>query len=232
MNLSVVIPIYNCRDVIEKNVNDLIGVLDSLNINYEILLRDDKSTDQPQKILDGLTKKSPRIKIFYNDRNYGLGYTLRSLASDARGDYIIYCDCDLPFGAGALPGLLKCAEEGALVVLSRYRGAVARSIPWARRVSSRAYYLICKIFFNIDVVDAGSGTVLFPKGFFEKVELESDGFDIHIEIFAKAKRAGFKIIETPGVMVGKQIHTFEVFRHGPGVFLRTIILWWKLLLRR
>ena len=99
MKLSLVIPVYNAEKIIISSVRSLIETLAPLSLPYEILLRDDKSTDGSVEVLKSLPGMDPRVRCFFNPANQGLGATLRELFRDARGEIVIYCDVDLPFGA-------------------------------------------------------------------------------------------------------------------------------------
>jgi len=222
--VSIVIPIYNAAEVVERSVNALIKVLDRLKVNYEILLRDDGSKDNSLLILEELAKQYAHVRFFFNRVNVGLGFTLRELFIEAKGEVVIYCDCDLPFGEEVTALLFKEIQHYDIVVASRYRGA-RNNVRFIRRISSRLYYYLCKCLFNISVVDIGSGAVAIKAEKLKNLDLKTFGFDIHAEIFTKAAKGGLSIHEIPVSSQGGTLHTFSILKHGLHTLIMTIQLW-------
>lgn len=90
LELSIIIPVYNVEKYLEECLN---SVLEIRGINYEVLVVNDGSPDNSQKIIDEYCKKNDRIKSFTKEngglssaRNYGL--------EKAQGDYIWFVDGD------------------------------------------------------------------------------------------------------------------------------------------
>ena len=224
--VSILIPVYNSRDIIECSVRRLVSTLSGRVGSYEILLRDDSSTDSSKKVMEALSVKFPHLRCFYNEYNRGLGYTLRAMFKDCTGNSIVYCDCDLPFGAGIIPKLVAGLGRHDIVVASRYKGVSSR-LRLSRRFFSRMYYIFCRILFNIPVLDIGSGTVAMKRAVIEKLMLSADGFDIHAEIYVRAKEAGFSIYEVPVRVQDAYGGSFSILRHSAGVIIGTLRLWVK-----
>mgnify|MGYP000044874945 CR=1 FL=1 len=90
MELSIIVPMYNCEKTIEDTLKCLINqILD----DYEIILVDDGSTDQTQSICNKYVQKNSFVKYFFQEnsgvsaaRNYGLMLS--------KGTYICFCDSD------------------------------------------------------------------------------------------------------------------------------------------
>jgi dolichol-phosphate mannosyltransferase len=224
MDVSVVIPIYNARDFIRPTIAIISQVLTNSHIDYEILLQDDGSTDGSIEQLQRIAREDPRIRCFYEGRNQGLGYTLRELLDKAQAEQMIYLDVDLPFGAAILPQVVNQLNTYDLVVLSRYQGNKNR-ISLDRWIASRVYYALCKTLFDIAVVDLGSGTVGIRKSAVSPLNLKASGFDIHIELFAKARREGLRVKEIAAATTGAGQRSFQLLRHGPKTVWQTAKLW-------
>ena len=195
-SVSVVIPVYNAQGMIKDSIDQIIDRIDPLKADYEILLRDDGSTDKSKEVLERVALQYPEVRCFYNVSNEGLGSTLRRLWKDARGERVIYCDCDLPFEADVIPALLEKLQTSDIVVASRYCGALNRT-PFVRKIFSRLYYFLCKALFNIPVMDIGSGSMAVRRQVLENLDLRAKGFEIHAELYIKASRKGFRIEEIP-----------------------------------
>ena len=69
MNVSFIIPCYNCENYIYNNVYKLYKKLKKLNVKYEIILIDDDSKDKTFFCLNRLKKKISKLKILKNNKN-------------------------------------------------------------------------------------------------------------------------------------------------------------------
>lgn len=224
MYLSVIIPVYNSREIIHQTVEILDRCLEANGYDFEIILRDDGSKDNAQDCLKEIALQYQKARCFFNGRNRGLGFTLRRLFSDARGDIIVYVDCDLPFGEAIVPLLVNQIQNYDIVLASHYKG-IKSNIRLSRCFFSRTYYLLCKVLFGIAVLDIGSGSVAFRRKVVDTIPLFADGFAIHAEIFLRAARAGFTIKEIPHA-AREYVYpgTFRILRHGFNLLWETLVL--------
>lgn len=93
-------PAYNASRFIEEAIG---SVLSQNYEPFELLIADDGSTDDTLKIVKKKYKIHPRVKIYLNKKNLGVGATRNKLIRLARGKYITPCDADDMM----LPGNLK-----------------------------------------------------------------------------------------------------------------------------
>lgn len=89
--VSVVLPTYNGEKYLEEQLRSL---MDQSYHNLEIIIVDDKSTDNSLKIINNLASIDNRIKVYANSRNLGLVPNYLKGASLARGEFICVCDQD------------------------------------------------------------------------------------------------------------------------------------------
>jgi glycosyltransferase involved in cell wall biosynthesis len=219
--LSVVIPVYNSGEILFGTYENVKKELEKITDNYEILFRNDGSTDDSQEVLEKIAKKNNRVKIFLNE-NRGLGFVLRRLFKDASGDFIIYFDADvyLSFDLNVLPRLLEKTNNADVVVASRYHRN--NKIPFYRLIPSLIYRFINRLLFGINISDTGSGFVIIKKKVLNEINLNSDGFDIHIEFYTEIKKAGFKIKEVPVKYSHWGSGSFKVLKYGPTTLINTL----------
>lgn len=88
--LSIIVPVFNTAKYIEKCLDSL---LKQEYPNIEIIVVEDKSTDNSRKVLKKY-EDNEKIKIFYNENNSGLSYVRNKALENATGDYIGYIDSD------------------------------------------------------------------------------------------------------------------------------------------
>jgi len=95
--VSFVVPCYNAESFIIKNIIQLKNKVDSLKINYEILLVDDGSNDKTAILLKEITKKDKHISLIINKKNTGKSYSVLRGIKKSKYQYVIMIDCDLPY---------------------------------------------------------------------------------------------------------------------------------------
>lgn len=91
MMVSVVIPVYNCENKIERCINSL---LSQSYKSIEILLIDDKSQDSCGEICDKYSSIYDRVKVIHNKENSGASFSRNVGIQNATGDYICFVDSD------------------------------------------------------------------------------------------------------------------------------------------
>lgn len=90
LKISVIIPVYNASNYLEKCVN---SVLEQTYSNLEILLIDDGSTDGSSEICDAFSYKDERV-IVYHQKNQGVSSARNKALDLSTGDIITFVDAD------------------------------------------------------------------------------------------------------------------------------------------
>lgn len=115
MLLSVIVPVYNVEQYLERCLNSLLDQGDFTD--YEIILVDDGSTDNSLKICKEYTRRSSIVKVYQKSnggaasaRNYGI--------MKAKGQYIMFVDSDDHIKADSLSCIAKQARDNHLDILS------------------------------------------------------------------------------------------------------------------
>lgn len=88
--ISVIIPVYNVEEYLEKCVN---SILDQTYRNLEVILVNDGSKDSSGSICDALARKDPRIRVIHKE-NGGLSSARNVGMEAATGEYITFVDSD------------------------------------------------------------------------------------------------------------------------------------------
>jgi teichuronic acid biosynthesis glycosyltransferase TuaG len=89
--VSIVVPVYNAARFIDETIQT---VLDQTYTNWELLLVDDKSTDESVKLIKPYLAKDKRIKLFNNKQNSGAAISRNKGIDAAKGRYIAFLDAD------------------------------------------------------------------------------------------------------------------------------------------
>ena len=90
--VSIIIPCYNAIDFIETCLNSLEN---QTSQDFEVIIIDDASVDKSyEKLLEMKEKINFQLKIIKNEKNLGAGETRNRGISEAKGEYIMFLDCD------------------------------------------------------------------------------------------------------------------------------------------
>ena len=91
--ISVIIPSYNRANTVGQTIESIVG--QQVDADIEIIIGDDCSTDNAREVLLQYHEKYPKIiRIFFWEKNLGLGANWASCIKECRGKYICNCDND------------------------------------------------------------------------------------------------------------------------------------------
>ena len=107
--LSVIIPTYNCVDLLDEGVR---SVLDQLPDNCELIIVDDGSSDGTADRLKDFEGRQPNLRICYADHHGASGARNKGLDL-AGGEYVAFMDCDDCYRENFLSEGLPLTESGA-----------------------------------------------------------------------------------------------------------------------
>src|SRR5207245_1156774 len=93
--ISVVYPMFNEEENIERAVHFAEAVLTDMTSDYEILIVNDASTDRSAEIAEALARSNPCVRVFHHERNLKLGGALRTGFSNATQELVVYFDAEL-----------------------------------------------------------------------------------------------------------------------------------------
>ena len=90
--VSVIMSAYNSKSTIGESIE---SILSQSYQNIELLICNDGSTDDTQKILNSFQKKDSRVRLFQNPKNLGLTASLNILIAESKGVFIARQDADV-----------------------------------------------------------------------------------------------------------------------------------------
>ena len=136
MKLSIVSPIYKAENFIDKLVFEIQKSMIALNVDYEIILVDDRSKDNSWQKMKELSQKNANIKSLRLSRNFGQHPAIIAGLSQAQGEWIIVMDCDLQDQPKEIVNLYNKAQEGFEVVQARRKN---REDSFLKKLSSKLF---------------------------------------------------------------------------------------------
>jgi glycosyltransferase involved in cell wall biosynthesis len=136
--LSVIVPALNEEQGIDPLLHRLRPVLDSLSLDWEVIVVDDGSTDGMLARLKELHLRDPRIKAVSLSRNFGKEIAMAAGLSYAAGDAAVIMDADLQHPPELIPDFVRYWREGCEIVYGQRIDRTADTI--AHRWAARAFY--------------------------------------------------------------------------------------------
>ncbi len=121
-SVSVLIPVYNNAASLAELHRRIVGSLESIDRQFEIIFVNDGSVDESAEILRGLTSSDARCVLLNLSRNFGQHPAINAGLQRARGDVIVLMDADLQDRPEELPRLLAPLDQDADldIVYSRF----------------------------------------------------------------------------------------------------------------
>jgi dolichol-phosphate mannosyltransferase len=144
MKLSIISPAYNEEEVLPYFFERIEKVCESLIVgreikDYEVVIVNDGSTDNTWNIIEESHLRNQRIKALKFSRNFGHHAAITAGLEYARGDFVIYMDCDLQAQPEDAPKLLREYLKGIDVV---WGVAKERKDTFLIKLGSRIFYWI------------------------------------------------------------------------------------------
>jgi len=207
VDLSIIIPMFNEEEVIDETIKSVTGELDSLNLNWEIILVNDGSTDNTLDLSRRASALDDRVRIVAYSPNRGRGYALRQGFNAAAADVVISIDADLTYSPDHISLIwneLKKNESDVVLGSAYMKGGQVIDVPFKRVLISRLGNFILGLSFPGKIKTITCVLRGYRKGVLDSLELESDDKEIHLEILAKAISVGFRIKEIPAVLKGRK----------------------------
>jgi glycosyltransferase involved in cell wall biosynthesis len=195
--LSVIIPVYNEENTIEQLIERVLAV--KLEIDKELVVIDDGSSDKTGQIIDKLSKMHSIIHSYKNNANMGKGYSVRRGIEEASGDFIIIQDADLEYKPDEYEKLLKpIMDNHADVVFgSRFvTTEVRRVLFFWHSVGNKILTLFSNMVSNLNLTDMETCYKAFRSQIIKRINLTENRFGIEPEItFKLSKVKGIRIYE-------------------------------------
>lgn len=198
--LSVLVPVYNERHVVDASLRRLLMLEDVLISSLEVIIVDDRSTDGSWEILERLAAEDERIILLRHDHNQGKGAAIRTAISHATGDISVVHDADLEYNPGDIPALLvPFATEGADAVFgSRYLSAAYRRALMHRHTTiNKTLTSVSNWLTDLNLTDLETCYKAVNTTLLKSIPLRSDDFRFEVEIVFKLAKRRARIFEAP-----------------------------------
>ena len=194
MKLSVVIPAYNEEDTVLDTVLGLVSVLDREEIDHEIVVVDDSSTDGTASVVGRIAAEHPQVRCVPSPFRNGFGFAVRAGLDSARGDAMAIVMADGSDDPEDLVTYQRLLEEGYECAFgSRFiHGSTVTDYPRFKLFMNRIVNFFIRILFRHRYNDTTNAFKAYRREVIEDVKpLLSHHFNLTVELPLKAVVRGY-----------------------------------------
>ena len=187
MLVSIIIPCFNEKKYIEEIIK---RVLDQNNINKEIIIVDDGSTDGTTEILKKNIENKVN-KIIYLEKNFGKGNAVKEAIKFVNGEIILIQDADLEYNPKDYDKMIApfISNDADVVYGSRFISNDSRRVIYfANTVANKILTFFLNCLLNLNFTDVETGYKAFKTELAKKIYLNEKGFGFEIEITMKLSK--------------------------------------------
>jgi glycosyltransferase involved in cell wall biosynthesis len=172
--------------------------IEAVDLEKEIIIVDDGSTDGTAGILKKLDQS--RYRIIYQPRNRGKGMAIREGLKYATGGVVIIQDADLEYDPRDYHALIGPILKGQASVVygSRWLRGHFKDIPFNLfKLGSRLLTAMTNVLYRARLTDEPTCYKAFKTEVIRDIKLDCRRFEFCPEITAKILKRGYKIYEVP-----------------------------------
>lgn len=190
--LTISIPAYNDNKSIVKLISECHSVCNALNIDFDIVIINDGSSDNTLEVITELARRYSNITIFNHKKNLGFGATLKEVFTIPKTDWVLFLPGDNQFSASNLYTFLKYKDDYDFILGKRK----IRKDNLIRILYAGIYNHLVSILSGYYVEDV-NGIVFYKTSLLSKIKFSSKTSFVHAEFFIEAKENGYGVIEIP-----------------------------------
>jgi dolichol-phosphate mannosyltransferase len=189
MKISVVIPAYNEADSIDDTVRRMIARLSDAEIDYEIVVIDDASTDGTAEVVQRLHAEDPRVSVHRSHNPQGFGFAVRAGLDLFTGDAVVIAMADGSDHPDDIVAYARVLEEGYDCAFgSRFvKGSHVHDYPRVKLIINRIVNFGIRVMFRLRYNDTTNAFKAYRREVIETIQpLLSNHFNLTVEIPLKA----------------------------------------------
>jgi glycosyltransferase involved in cell wall biosynthesis len=197
-NIFVIIPIFNE----EENIKKLFNVIKKLKLEYELnfLLIDDGSEDNSPELIQKYFNDNNHY-LYFNNKNYGLGYTVRkgiSIANEKGADIIVKIDADLQHNFSQINDVLSpiLNSNYDLVYGDRFSGGLKYKMPRLRKIGNVFFTKLVRFLTKYDINDSQPGFFAINSSVAKSLKIPGN-YNVTQQILIESSINDFKFASKP-----------------------------------
>lgn len=216
--VSVVVPAYNESEQIRPVLD---RVFEAVRLPCEVLVVVDTPDDTTVAVVDEYARKEPRLRCLVNTYGRGPANAIRFGIAAAAAPVAVVTMADGCDDPRQIDDLARLVDRGvAVAAASRYMpGGQQVGGPVLKGLLSKTAGRSLRLLAHIGTRDATNSFKAYSTAFVRSVGIDSrDGFEIGIELTAKARRLRMPVAEIPTIWLDRQagVSNFRVAKWIPG----------------
>lgn len=194
IEFTILMPCLNEENTIGDCIKEAKAYIKKHNINAEILVADNESTDNSVAIANYLCAR------VISGKEKGYGAALIAGINEARGTYIIMADCDMSYDFYHINGFVKYLRQGySFVIGNRFTKYMEKGamIIFHKYLGVPLLSLMGRIIYKTDIKDFHCGMRGFKTKDARQLELKCPGMEFATEMIAGFVKGGYSIKQVP-----------------------------------
>jgi glycosyltransferase involved in cell wall biosynthesis len=194
--LTLVVPIYNEKDSVERLSERLEKVCGGMTDPHEILLVDDGSNDGTSEVLQAMDL--PNVRVLTHTINRGYGSALKTGVRAAQYPWIAITDADETYPDERIPELYQLACDQSIEMVVGARVGADAKIPLIRRFPKFVLGVLANWLSGFKIPDINSGLRIMRKEVVKRyLRILPDGFSFTTTITLAMLSAGNRVEYVP-----------------------------------
>ena len=228
MKFSVVTPAHDEADSIGETLSATVAALESNDIDYEIVVVDDASTDGTGAIVKHIAVENPRVLYLRSPKPPGFGYAVRAGLEAYTGDAVAIMMADLSDSPQDLVLYYRVLEQGYDCAFgTRFgNGGRAHDYPWLKLAINRVVNAGIRFLFQHGYNDTTNAFKAYRRHVIDQIQpLLSNHFNLTVEMPLKAVVRGYRFAVVPVTWSNRRHGESKLRLHEMGSRYTFIVLY-------
>ncbi len=192
-DMSIIMPALNEENNIQQAISNTLEAFEHCNINGEIIVVNDGSTDKTENLVRDLSGSVKCLRLLNHEMPQGIGASFWDGVNNARGNTICMLPGDNENDPIEIFRYLNLLEHVDIVIPFVYNNQVR---PFYRSALSFAYRFIVNSTFLVNL-NYTNGTVLYKKSILKELKYRCSGFFFQTDILIRLIKRGYLFAEVP-----------------------------------
>jgi dolichol-phosphate mannosyltransferase len=188
LKLSVLIPVYNE----EPTIDELLAAVLAVDVEKEVIVVDDCSTDGTSA---RLAEWKDKVILHGHPINRGKGAAVRTALAAATGDAVIIQDADMEYDPQDYAALMAPIESGRAQVVYGVRDLQGQTT--LMRLGNQLMTAATNLIYGVRLHDVETCYKVMSRKVVNRLDLDSEGFELETELTAQIIKLGYEIEEVP-----------------------------------
>lgn len=191
--ISIVMPALNEAANVRDAITDTLRAIDDYQLDGEIIVVDDGSSDGTGEVVSEIMKTEPRVRKIRHEQPKGIGFALWHGVNHAHGEIVCMIPGDNENDPWETLRYWKLLEHVDIVIPFVFNRQVRSAF---RNLLSAVYRVIINTTFRVNF-NYTNGTVLYRRSILKELDFHSRGFFYQTDILIRTVKKGYLFAEVP-----------------------------------